>query len=257
MLIICPIFDRIELLDKFIRHYQNLCNGDATFAFIIWNGSKNRIYRELQYRWRMDGRFYVLSGAVCRIDEYNANLEAREVNKVRVRFKNKFKWMCVADLDEFIHLNGESLLTVCSRADNGGFDAIAGSFLDRFPIEALHGQFINVDPEATLDEQFPLSVSNFTTSCGACGVKTSIFKSSLSVGIGHHYVPGSKSLVDCYRVHHFKWTNGVHERLKSRYRRFKKQGLSWSGESKAFLDLISNPDFLNEFRVERAPKLAI
>lgn len=130
-------------------------------------------------------------------------------------------WMIYADVDEF-HEYPAPLHELIEACERGAIDAVVGDFVDHV---AAHGLLPEVAPAPSIWEQFPIACSLSVSVLGAFGQKVMLARHRVKLrGSGlHHTDPSSLyrwpiGLRSDYRVHHFKWTAGVMERLRKRLR---------------------------------------
>jgi hypothetical protein len=250
MLVICPIFDRCDLLPFYLRYYSQL--GATQFVVALWNGERNPVYEVIKTysQWPIEIR----TSIECLVKDYNGPDESGGLNRIRKEFQEKFPWYCLADLDEFCWFGGKTMPEIVAEAEAGGYTAIHGVFFDRF---AANGRFPPIRLLHSLDATFPL-VGDMTQRLGANFNKVPLSRSDVAVESGHHYTKG-KCWNNQVEVHHFKWTDGLVERLRERDLYFTAQGLPWSGESRRFLNVILEEEFYTDpkFSWRPARKLGI
>jgi hypothetical protein len=234
MLVICPIFDRCDLLSYYLRYYTRL--GATQFVIALWNGDRNPLYEVLQ-SYAANWPVQIRTSIVCPVKDYNGPDESNGLNRIREEFQPRFQWYCLADLDEFCWFNGMTMPEITAAADKGGFTAVHGYFFDRF----ARAGYPPVPVNGSLDETFPM-VCEATQRLGANYNKIPLSRSHVAVESGHHYTKGHACQANV-EVHHFKWTEGLVGRLRERDMYFTAQGLPWSGESRRFLQAVEDDDF--------------
>lgn len=248
MLVICPIFDRCDLLPFYLQYYQRL--GATQFVVALWNGERNPVYEVIKTftQWPIQIR----TSVECLVKDYNGPNESHGLNQIRLEFADRFPWYCLADLDEFCWFNGKTMPQIIAEAEAGGFNAVHGTFYDRL---ARNGKFPPLG--ASLDDTFPLA-ADVTKAMGATTSKVPLSRSDLGVESGHHSTKG-KPWWNQVEVHHFKWTEGIVERLRERDLYFTAQRLPWSGESIRFLNAVLEDDFKHNpnYRWREARKIGI
>jgi hypothetical protein len=247
MLVICPIFDRCDLLPFYLRYYTRL--GATQFVVALWNGERNPVYEVI--RSYTDWPIEIRTSIECLIKDYNGPDESNGLNRIRTEFNDRFPWYCLADLDEFCRFNG-TMPEVAAAAEKEGYEAVHGVFYDRF---ALKG-YPPIRQDTTLDETFPM-MADATRLLGANHNKIPLSRSDVEVESGHHFTKG-KTWWNQVEVHHFKWTDGLVGRLRERDMFFTAQGLPWSGESRKFLQAVEDDDIRTpNFRFREARKIGI
>ncbi len=228
MILIAPVFDRIDLLPFYLRFYAR--RGITSVIFALWNGVKNPLYRKLAGEVPMYGlQTYVRVSALCSIGDYNGPAEVDGLNRIRQEFVHPNDWYVIADLDEFVLPAVGTFPESAQTARQNGYEAVHGVFIDRM---ARGGATPDVDTWRPLDEQFPLTCA-VSRACGCNCDKVSVARGDVAIQSGHHGVAHGVPLWrDGVAVHHFKWTSGVKARTEDRFRRFSDQGLPWTYESK-------------------------
>jgi hypothetical protein len=238
MTIITPICDRIELLAFYLQYYQR--QGVERFVVALYNGKKSPLHDaicRIGNRMRVD--LHIRPSVTCPLSEFNGSMETPGINLIREEFIRASEWFAIADLDEFIRpLQGSNLIDLASKAMASGYPAVHGPMVDRI---AATGQFPAIDPDKTLDEQFPFQC-DLTEACGAMSSKIFLSRGNLEVTNGHHQLNnGNVSIMrDGGEVHHFKWTSGIVGRLQNRLKHFRAQRLPWAEESATLLKVIEN-----------------
>ena len=143
-------------------------------------------------------------------------------------------WFVLADQDELQDWDGR-LFEVLDECDRHGFDHVHGTLVDRL---ARDGSFPPVDPERSLDEQFPLTALLTTPLLRANSRKIVAAKGHVLLAAGQHdAVSGRGRPVSELNVpvHHFKWAGNLIERLTQRVRFYREMGLPVGEESERLL----------------------
>ena len=238
MTIITPICDRIELLAFYLQYYQR--QGVERFVVALYNGRKSPLHDaigRIGNRSKVD--LHIRPSVICSLPEFSGPKETPGINLIRQEFIRPDEWFAIADLDEFVRpLQADNLIDLASRAMASGYTAVHGPMVDRI---AATGQFPAIDPDNTLDEQFPF-LCDLTEACGAMSSKIFLSQGHLEVENGHHWLNnGNVSIMrDGGEVHHFKWTSGIIGRLQNRLKHFRGQRLPWAEESAKLLKVIEN-----------------
>lgn len=252
MLVICPIFDRVELLPFYLRYYERL--GATQFVAAVWNGKQNPLC-DLIERYATDYPIEIRTSIECPVNLYNGPAESNGLNKIVDEFRDRFPWYCLADLDEFCWFTGDRKLSqVAHEAEKKGYTAVHGTFFDRM---ARDYKLPSIRLLKDLDAVFPL-VCDLTRVIGANYNKIPLSRSDLRVESGHHATSGNPWYNQA-EVHHFKWTEGLIERLRERDLYFHQQGMLWAAESQKFLSTLEKGAYLEEpaYCTREARKLRI
>lgn len=143
-------------------------------------------------------------------------------------------WFVLADSDEF-QVYPDDLKNILQYCDQKGFDYVEGCFIDRL---ALDGKLQAVKPCQSLWDQFPLGAFLSGPLLGAVVNKVVAARGSVRIGPGQHHAYSGVPCpaTDLYiPVHHFKWTEGLLERLHPRIAAYKAlREAAWI-ESDAFI----------------------
>jgi hypothetical protein len=232
MLVICPIFDRCDLLPFYLRYYTRL--GATQFVIALWNGERNPVYEVI--KTYTDWPIEIRTSIECLVKDYNGPDESAGLNRIREEFASRFSWYCLADLDEFCYF-GTTMPALVAEAEKEGFTAIHGVFYDRFAKDG----YPPIPQNDTLDNAFPM-MADVSRVIGANHNKIPLSRIDVAVESGHHFTSGN-GWWNKIEVHHFKWTAGLVGRLRERDMYFTAQGLAWSGESRKLLQAIEDDDF--------------
>jgi hypothetical protein len=234
MLVICPIFDRCELLPFYLRYYRRL--GASKIVIALWKAEQNPVYETI--RPYLDRDTVMRLSVDVPVEKYSGPVESTALNVIREEFQHSHPWQCVADLDEFIWYNGMTLPEMAKQAEQCGYNAVHGIFHDRF---ARHEKFPPINPQHSLDSTFPLEGD--VTRCAGINInKVPLQRSNLPISSGHHTTEGH-ALWWKIEVHHFKWSEGVLERLHERATYLTAQNLPWGGESFRTHGFLKNGGF--------------
>ena len=144
-------------------------------------------------------------------------------------------WFVLADVDEF-HKYPVDLRATIEECDRKGYDYIRGCFIDRI---ARDGRFPPLTTDRPIGEQFPLGATLTNPVLGADPRKVVAVKGALPLFKGqHHAIAGVACPArECYaQVHHFKWVEGVGERLAERAETLRRQGAAHWVESARFAE---------------------
>jgi hypothetical protein len=234
------------LLPYFFRYYSSI--GATEFACILFYGQKNPAFAELvDYQKQFNLKIYPTASNSL---EYDAAIECRTQNEVRLSYASQFSWYCIADLDEFCYFGGKTLPVIAAEAESLGFEAIHGVYVDRL---ARDGSFPKIN--GSLDKAFPFG-SNLTKCAGLNHRKVPIAKNHVPIRCGHH---GTEANLwrEQAKVHNFKWYEGIISIIEEKHRRRLSHGVT---RTAALLELIktggvdlSNP----KLRVWKAAHLGV
>jgi hypothetical protein len=250
MLVICPIFDRCELLPFYLRHYTRL--GASRFVLALWDGPRNPQWDAVQAASR-DFPVTLETSTKCSREEFNGPVEAAGIKRLVAARASQHEWYCIADLDEFCYFGGRTMPECAQEATKMGYSALHGRFVDRV---AADGTLPEITPQSVLDDLFPMQAA-MSSKAHVCQDKVPMALTRLGVESGHHKVHGGGLWKHAVEVHHFKWTAGLQERLKERAELFLAQGLSWYGESTLLIDYLAQNDYRLDPSYQPARKLGL
>jgi hypothetical protein len=254
MTLVCPVFDRINLLPYFIKYYEKI--GVTRFIFAVWNAEVDlvsAIKERFVKHSESTSQVYIYPSFFSTKEEYNGVKEHEALCSI---ISNKIpygEWYMIADMDEF-HVFTQPIPELIKLADTGQFDAIGGELYDRVSVDEFPKR---LDYSKTLDSQFPY-VSDITRVVGANDRKVALIRGGTLPGLGHHAVD-EPTIHNSVLTHHFKWTHGIVNRLHERKKNYTKQGLPWAGESATILEVLENQEHINNgmFNFRLAQKIGV
>jgi hypothetical protein len=144
-------------------------------------------------------------------------------------------WFVLADLDE-LQVYPEDLRSFFFKMDQSGFDFVEGCIVDRIARDGSLPKLVN---DKTIWEQFPLAGLITYPILKANILKVVAAKGFVRLAPGQHSALNGRG---CPReqmfipVHHFKWQEGLVERLQKRVELYKLYGEPIWPESQKFLD---------------------
>jgi hypothetical protein len=244
----------IPLLDCMLCHYRDM-GIDSLLVNVQLETYGDELYREVQ----AVARRYKAEIASVFIGKWNQSLNPYLYRQTMEQAPRD--WFVLADCDELqVYPNG--LAETISAADQGVFDYIEGFLVDRV---AIDGELRKIDSHQSLWEQFALAgLVTYPLLGGNC-FKVAAAKGSTRVLAGQHYALRGRAWsrnVDWIAVHHFKWTEGLLERMRSRVRFYKSVGDDLWMESQRLVDYleqnggkidVSDPRFVLHHSTERCP----
>lgn len=124
-------------------------------------------------------------------------------------------WFVLADSDEF-QVYAQPIPAVLHRVDQAGYDFVEGFLIDRV---AKDGGLPPVHEEVGVWQQFPLAGAVTFPMIGGNMMKVAAARGSVRLSPGQHYAQAGNGcpISRCYvPVHHFKWTDGLADRLRKR-----------------------------------------
>lgn len=240
--VIVTIFDRIELLPFFLTHYNQL--GADQFVLCLWNGIRNPLYKDVKNAIDEWWDVHIRPSVICPIEQYNGPAETPGVNLVRQEFCDDGDWYSPCDLDEFYWFGGRTFREVIPEIEEAGCAAIHGQIFDRV---GSGGSLPSLEGITSLDDAFPVEC-RLTASLGP---KTNINKIALAksfvpIDASHRSAGTFPTRMNGCIAYHFKWTDGLQERLAKRHKNYSMQGLDWAWESSALASAFNpNLDLTN------------
>ncbi len=153
-------------------------------------------------------------------DEWKDHNEDRALIKHNPSDPSDIDYKICVDVDEF-HEYPLPLRLLVDRMNKVDEWALCGFFVDRFGINYSTPMVTEQDD---IFSQFPLQDAHFSETCGACSRKIMICRSWCELAPGrHHTLDGHYDrhfnvglCIDQFKVHHFKWTEGIEKRLQGR-----------------------------------------
>ncbi|MBL8177670.1 MAG: hypothetical protein JNK48_23535 [Bryobacterales bacterium] len=125
-----------------------------------------------------------------------------------------------------------------TECDRHGWDHVRGCFVDRL---SATGGFPAIDTGLPLPRQFPLGAFLTYPILNGDPRKVVLVRGAVYVVRGQHYsfsplaCPPSRHFIP---VHHYKWTQGIPERLAARIVQLRQEGAPYWTECRRFLDCI-------------------
>jgi hypothetical protein len=202
----------IELLSHLIPHYRKL--GVTRFIISLHGTETNdpAILKAVDVLARFGIEPYQII-----VGPWNEDLNAKVIREVMQ--EDPEGWFLMADQDEF-QIFDRDLGAVIDLCEREKADFVRGCLLDRV---ALDGSLAKVMPDESIWAQFPLCGSLTLPLAGAYPRKVVLARGSVHVGVGQHSatcgsaLPYQQSLC---QVHHFKWVDGLAQRLETRRAKF-------------------------------------
>ena len=194
-----------DLLPHYFKHYSNL--GINKFYFGIYGPKNSSLWDEVRdYGKGLDVSLIKMECAT----EFNPMTDADFKNQIGQSING---WIIPTDGDEFHMIEGyDSFQKLREDCEAEGANFVWRSIVDR--ITADGSIPLNIDPNRSIWEQFPNKCHITRTIADACGIKTSMFKSGLTICTGHHIVTNTnkKEFSKGGETHHFKWWGKLKEK---------------------------------------------
>jgi hypothetical protein len=143
-------------------------------------------------------------------------------------------WFVLADQDE-LQVYPDLLREVLNECDAQGFDYVRGCFVDRV---AADGGFPPITPDRPIWDQFPMGGFLTYPILGGDPRKVVAVRGALPVMRGQHHTLSGRACParQCYvQVHHFKWVEGLDQRLAQRAAKLRAGGQMHYTESARFV----------------------
>ena len=209
-----------HLLSHFLEHYHGL--GVDEFLVVLHaepgDARADDARRRLE-RWGVR--------PVREIAEYSARLKRDHCAEVVRRYCEPQSWVVYADLDEF-QIYPDGLHAALDEHERRGRRFVRGRLVDRL---APGGALIDIQPEPTLWEQFPLSLPLTRDLVGGWDRKVCAARACVPIADGGahavrrgytprwdyrltHYLPRiGERRID---IHHFKWDSTLPQRVREK-----------------------------------------
>lgn len=231
--------DTLELLPFFLDHYST--QGITHFHIGVHNGSDSPLWSELE---TICSRYSTHIECSYRggYDPYQNWLYKRWACNA---YTTKREWFAVADIDELHQYADGSLHHTVDNAEREGADCIKGRFLDRV---AEGGRLIAIIPSRPIWQQFPYGCQITKNVMGAWAEKIMLMRGRFDFDEGHHRAfdaqnKDARSYSRMGIIHHFKWQQGVLERLIERNEALSES--PWGGETERFLAYFREHGHIN------------
>lgn len=231
-IVLTGITGHTGLLEPFVDYYRNLGVSEIIAALFMHDIDDKYIIK----------RLIALNISVCKIYEQPYNV--MQVIKDRESYLPSLKdtWVLYPDLDEFMVFPSNNMMGYLHECDKNGIRWIKASLIDRITRD---GTLPILDPN-NLFQQFPVS----------CHITRDVLKATDTFAIascGHNIIDRyvfyrkycnitqSGSVI----VNHFKWHQGVVDRLKKRVSHYQAIGNYWWDESQRFIEHINQNGKIN------------
>ncbi|HEV2968859.1 MAG TPA: glycosyltransferase family 2 protein [Pirellulales bacterium] len=201
------IHDGLSILPHFLQHYRDL-GVDR-----ILLGAETRAYDEAHFI----AKSFDVQVAPFRQKRFNdpGNQELEEL-LLRLHGVEDDDYVLYLDCDEFQEYPAP-LKAVVAEMDKRNIWAARGWFIDRL---APDGKFRPILPAPSLDRQFPVKCHATRNIVGGWDQKIMICRGRVRLKGGHHDTFNAmydiEPILGAYRVHHYKWTEGVEDRMSYR-----------------------------------------
>lgn len=259
MILITTIGEDISLLDKFLKYYSTFVNY---FYFII----NEKTIDEFKTKLNSLSPYYLEHEIIEFKGEFSETKKIELENKIRTSFLRD-KWIMYADLDEFIYIPG-GINNRIKLAEMYGFNYIEGLLVDRISSDFTLKEF---DNNKTLEEHYPIGSDITKSICKAWNKKIVLAKSNVKIGGGHHVIQNefewNNSNCQPYKeeltpwsygieLHHFKWRNGLIEKMQNQMKNIRTECLyAWYEEMNKFVNHYEcfkkiSPFFINHYYIE-------
>ncbi len=252
MILITTIGEDISLLKKFIEFYQKYYYIQY-YYFIINNKNFENISKQIDNYFPCFKNYYLIKFN----EEFSENKKIELENGIIKSFLKE--WVMYADLDEFIYIPG-GIQNRIKLAEMYGFDYIEGLMIDRISLDFTLKDF---DSSKSLESQYPIGCDITKSICKAWNKKIILAKSNVKIGGGHHVIqndiewnnsncqPYNEELTPWsygIELHHFKWRNGLIEKMQSQMNNIKTECLhAWWEEMNKFVNHYKRFGKINRF----------
>lgn len=220
MKLLASLVGEQQLLPHFVKHYTSI--GITEFHFAIQRGSSFP-------KTTSDVNIYpIYSGPPC------IGQDTITVRNLQRWLIAENEWFMIADGDEFMRYLCP-LDEIIAEAESNDCTWVLGRLVDRIAGDC---SLPPVLPDSDLDILFPQRLL-FTQFLGGPINKAVLIKGQTLFFPGHHYCHGAM-LDMAIEIDHYKWHEGVLNRLKSRVELYRKLGYEWRNQSEAFLSMVAD-----------------
>lgn len=229
-----------EILPHFLRHYLGLGVAPERFLLVLNSGRFGR--GAIRAATAVVRSFDLPEPAIWR-GKYTSEEKQRRVRDVLDANVEPDDWVVHADSDEMQEYPaplGDVIDGLVARDEN----VMKGLLLDRI---AADGGLPPVRPAPPLEEQYPVvchvgpEILGLKQDESGGKRKLMLYRGDLRPNRGSGTVDEefeSRARVTGTegRIHHYKWTSDVLDKLRDRARRYRKLGFGWWRQSQSFLD---------------------
>jgi hypothetical protein len=211
--VITSVYDNNALLPHFIHHYYML--GATTILISA------RIPEAHAVAERFEECYPVKSFCTPAAEFVDDEKRAVEDKILEDSGVQPLDWVIYADLDEF-HGYPAPLRDIVRGLNRDGSQAIRGYMVDRL---AGDGSLPKVVPDVPIWQQFPVMAHVTQMIAGAWTQKIVLTRYALKPAggvnhttVGNVFSPPPIGTEALYRIHHFKWIEGLYDKLAIRIR---------------------------------------
>lgn len=224
----------VDLLPHWLRHYKMF--GVEKFALTVHGGCQAGNIDQIRAALREIDVDADLNIRAETWQDDEVEMEIMPSHLRRIGCNGRDCWVMHADLDEFSELPMPAN-ELAERIEHGGYQAFVGNFIDRVTED---GSLIAAKPDTDLRLQYPIGCHISVRLAGCWGQKVMLSRSDIRVGGGHHSAAAESThwLRGLGHVHHFKWREGVVERLEWALGNTSSRDAQWGKEAMVFMDLI-------------------
>ncbi len=209
---IATVYDNTELIPHFVKHYHEL--GVDLIALNVTTANGDQLFA--QVREAVRGVPVILT-RVCH-PVFNEVTRNQDEQRLLEPYANLDDWILHLDIDEF-HEYPIPLREVTAHLEAKGLSLIQTEIVDRV---AIDGTFPAISPLSSIFSQFPLGCSITRHWMGQPYMKVMICRRWVQLVEGRHHATNAANTRSSagpwwkYRVHHFRWSAGVIDRLRRR-----------------------------------------
>jgi len=197
----------LELLPHWLRWYADQCRPCTLCILVVGDIARASDVRQQarSVTWSgVDVRVLTHDDGTC--DGHNEQLE----NIQQTNWEDG-TWVIWTDLDELHEMPGMTLRRAVEEAARAGQREVYGYFIDH---HAPEGELKAVQPLPSLFEQFPLESRFSRIFLRAYDRKVVAATLGSMVTVGHHEIEGRVAHEPYAKVHHFKWTATMVQRIR-------------------------------------------
>lgn len=227
MKLIFNIIEDFGILNHFLEYYA--ARGVTKFICGLHKRATSQHVDDIAQKLSRYGHEICFSYS----EDFNGERDAEAQNRMRLQLLDPKEWYLIADPDEFhFHHMFKTFNEMQLTAEREGAAYVGSLLVDRLPAS---GEFANLNPRLSLDDQFPLAARLTEKLTGGCGWKVVMAHSSVCIRPGHHFADGMRASFLC-STHHFKW-QGLHlpQLMQERVKNYWSQGLSYWVEPQRFM----------------------
>jgi len=228
-----------NLIPHLLKHYLSLGIPKENFLLVL--NSRSECSKGMLRARRMLFEVGMQAQDIW-IGEYTSQEKQARVRKLLDEYVKPEDWIVHSDADE-LHEYSQSLESVATELDLKNINAVQGPLIDRVSEDGILKE---VSLDQSIWEQYPVEchvgpkILGLARGKSDIKIKLLMYRGYLrpnrgSGKIDNEFKDLAQYIESDYKIHHFKWTDDVLQRLQSRIFTYKRLKMDWWIESKRFI----------------------